>query len=146
MPLSAQQVALGPTWEYIAQQWRTDLGVVLDVRNDPSFAAASNTDVNVPITLSRTSIVSLGQQYAAKNNTSLLASPPEVAALYDQELHARDDEAFREIQEKGQRVILEKAYAIPTFEETQIYGESQKVALSFHAQENPDFLNVWKQP
>ncbi|MGH3639120.1 MAG: ABC transporter substrate-binding protein, partial [Mycobacterium sp.] len=54
VPQSAQQVALGPAWEYIAAQWRKELGIVLDVRNDPSFAATANTDVTVPLVVSRT--------------------------------------------------------------------------------------------
>lgn len=146
VPQSAQQVALGPAWEYIAQQWRKELGVVLDVRNDPSFAAAANKDVTVPLVVSRTSIISLGQSFGGPGNTALLGSPPELAALYDRELEAKDDEEFKAVQIEQQKALIKGSYVIAYFEEAQTFGASPNVHVTFQTQTYPDFYNAWKKP
>ncbi|WP_179283920.1 ABC transporter substrate-binding protein [Bordetella genomosp. 10] len=145
VPQSSQQVALGPAWEYIAQQWRKELGIVLDVRNDPSFAAKANQDVNVPIIVNRTSIISLGQFFADTGNTTLLASPPELVDLYRRELEAADDAEFRRVQIEQQKALHKGAYVIAYFEEAQTFGASPDVHLTFQAQTYPDFYNAWKK-
>jgi peptide/nickel transport system substrate-binding protein len=145
VPLTWQQVALVPAWEYIEQQWRKELGVVIEVRNDPSFATAAYQDVNVPVIVSRTSIISLGQSFSAKGNTALLGSPPELVALYEQELAAADDAEFRQVQIEQQKALHKGAYVIAYFEEEQTYGASPNVHLPFQAQTNPDFYNAWKR-
>ncbi|MET0389421.1 MAG: ABC transporter substrate-binding protein [Polyangiales bacterium] len=144
VPQSAQQVALGPAWEYIAQLWRKQLGIVLDVRNDPAFAASANQDVNVPIVVSRTSIVSLGQSFGGPGNTALLGSPPELLALYQRELEAKDDDEFRQVQIAQQNALHEGAYVIAYFEEAQTFGASPRVHVTFQTQTYPDFYNAWK--
>lgn len=144
VPQSAQQVALGPAWEYIAQQWRTELGIVLDVRNDPSFAAAANNDVTVPIVVSRTSIISLGQSFGGEGNTALLGSRPELTALYTRELEARDDAEFKAVQLEQQKALIKGSYVIAYFEEAQTFGASPKVHVTFQTQTYPDFYNAWK--
>lgn len=144
VPQSAQQVALGPAWEYIAQKWRKELGVVLDVRNDPSFATAANLDVNVPIVVSRTSIISLGQSFGGAGNTALLGSPPELAALYQRELEAKDDLEFKQVQIEQQKALHKGAYVFACFEEAQTYGASPHVHVTFQTQTYPDFYNAWK--
>lgn len=144
VPQSAQQVALGPAWEYIAQQWRKELGIVLDVRNDPSFAAAANNDVTVPIVVSRTSIISLGQSFGGEGNTALLGSPPELTALYTRELEARDDAEFKAVQLEQQKALIKGSYVIAYFEEAQTFGASPKVHVTFQTQTYPDFYNAWK--
>lgn len=146
VPQSAQQVALGPAWEYIAQQWRQELGIVLDVRNDPSFATAANTDVTVPIVVSRTSIISLGQSFGGEGNTALLGSPPELLALYECELEAKDDAEFKAVQEEQQKALIKGSYVIPYFEEAQTFGASPKVSITFQTQTYPNFYTAWKQP
>ena len=145
VPQSAQQVALGPAWEYIAQQWRKELGVVLDVRNDPSFAAAANKDVTVPLIVSRTSIISLGQSFGGPGNTALLGSPPELVALYDRELEAKDDAEFKAVQIEQQRALIKGSYVLPYFEEAQTFGASPDVHVTFQTQTYPDFYNAWKK-
>jgi len=145
VPQSAQQVALGPAWEYIAQQWRKELGIVLDVRNDPSFATAAQQDVNVPIVVSRTSIVSLGQTFGGPGNTALLGSTPELSALYQRELEAKDDAEFREVQIEQQKALHKGAFVIAYFEEAQTFGASPNVHLTFQTQTYPDFYNAWKR-
>lgn len=145
VPLTWQQVALVPAWEYIEQQWRKELGVVINVRNDPSFATAAYTDVNVPIVVSRQSIVSLGQTFGGKGNIALLGSPPELVAPYQRELEAADDAEFRQIQIEQQKALHKGAYVIAYFEEEQTYGVSPNVHLTFQAQTNPDFHNAWKR-
>jgi|FEC22Drversion2_1045045.scaffolds.fasta_scaffold00349_7 peptide/nickel transport system substrate-binding protein len=144
VPLTAQQVALGPAWEYITQQWRKELGILLDVRNDPSFAAAAAQNVNVPFVVSRTSIISLGQAFGGKGNTALLGSPPELTALYERELEAADEAEFRRVQIEQQKALIKGAYVIAYFEEAQTFGVSPKVHLTFQAQTSPDFYNAWK--
>ncbi|MGU3500559.1 ABC transporter substrate-binding protein [Mycobacterium sp. C31M] len=146
VPQSAQQVALGPAWEYIAQQWRKELGVVLDVRNDPSFAAAANKDVTVPLVVSRTSIISLGQSFGGPGNTALLGSPPELASLYTRELEAADDAEFKAVQIEQQKALIKGSYVIAYFEEAQTFGASPDVHVSFQTQTYPDFYNAWKKP
>ncbi|MFN3007415.1 ABC transporter substrate-binding protein [Mycolicibacterium wolinskyi] len=144
VPQSAQQVALGPAWEYIAQQWRKELGIVLDVRNDPSFAAAANNDVTVPIVVSRTSIISLGQSFGGEGNTALLGSSPELTALYARELEARDDAEFKAVQIEQQKALIKGSYVIAYFEEAQTFGASPNVHVTFQTQTYPDFYNAWK--
>ncbi|WP_432842441.1 ABC transporter substrate-binding protein [Dactylosporangium sp. CA-092794] len=145
VPQSAQQVALGPAWEYIAQQWRKELGIVLDVRNDPSFAATANTDVTVPIVVSRTSIISLGQSFGGPGNTALLGAPPELVALYRRELEAKDDAEFKAVQAEQQRALHQGSYVIAYFEEAQTFGASPDVHVTFQTQTYPDFYNAWKR-
>lgn len=146
VPQSAQQVALGPAWEYIAQQWRKELGIVLDVRNDPSFAAAANNDVTVPIVVSRTSIISLGQSFGGEGNTALLGSTPELTALYARELEARDDAEFKAVQAEQQKALIKGSHVIAYFEEAQTFGASPDVHVTFQTQTYPDFYNAWKKP
>jgi peptide/nickel transport system substrate-binding protein len=145
VPQSAQQVALGPAWEYIAQQWRKELGIVLDVRNDPSFAASANTDVTVPLVVSRTSIISLGQSFGGAGNTALLGSTPELTALYTRELEAKDDAEFKAVQAEQQKALIKGSYVIAYFEEAQTFGASPNVHVTFQTQTYPDFYNAWKK-
>ncbi|MET0700395.1 MAG: ABC transporter substrate-binding protein [Mycobacterium sp.] len=145
VPQSAQQVALGPAWEYIAQQWRKELGIVLDVRNDPSFAASANTDVTVPLVVSRTSIISLGQSFGGEGNTALLGSSPELSALYTRELEAKDDAEFKAVQAEQQKALVKGSYVIAYFEEAQTFGASPDVHVTFQTQTYPDFYNAWKK-
>jgi peptide/nickel transport system substrate-binding protein len=145
VPQSAQQVALGPAWEYIAQQWRKELGIVLDVRNDPSFAASANTDVTVPLVVSRTSIISLGQSFGGEGNTALLGSTPELSALYTRELEAKDDAEFKAVQAEQQKALIKGSYVLAYFEEAQTFGASPDVHVTFQTQTYPDFYNAWKK-
>lgn len=145
VPQDAQQVALNPAWTYIAQQWRQELGVLLDVRNDPAYANEAGTEVSVPLLCSRTSIISLGATFAGEGNTYTLASPADLKALYKRELAARDDAELAAVQAAEQRVIVNAPYAIPTFEEAQVSGASSKVSLRFTTTTYPDFYNAWKQ-
>ena len=144
VPQTPQQVALGPAWEYISQKWRKELGIALDVRTDPSFNLTARRDVNVPIVLGRTPIASLGQLVGGPNDTALLASPPELLALYQRELEAKDDAEFRQVQIEQQQALQKGAYVVPYFEEAQIYAASPNVHITFHAMEFPDFYNAWK--
>jgi peptide/nickel transport system substrate-binding protein len=144
VPQDAQQVALTPAWTNIAQQWRQELGVVLDVRTDPAFAAEAGTEVSVPLLCSRTSIISLGQTFAGVGNTLTLASPPDLLALRKQELTATSTEAWYQVEQTEQHVIVGDPYAIPTFEEGQVSGASSKVKVGFTSTTYPDFYNAWK--
>lgn len=145
VPQSLQQVALGPAWEFLTLEWRKELGIELDVRKDPAFAAQAAQDDDVPIALGRTSVCSLGQALGGPGNTALLGSPPELAELYRRELGARDDAEFKQVQIEQQRAILEGAYAVPYFEEAQTYGVSPNVHVTFQLQTPPDFHNAWKK-
>jgi peptide/nickel transport system substrate-binding protein len=144
VPQDAQQVALTPAWTNIAQQWRQQLGVLLDVRTDPAFAAEAGTEVSVPLLCSRTSIISLGQSFAGQGNTTTLASPPDLLTLRKQELTAPSTDAWYKVQDSEQRVIVDAPYAIPTFEEGQVSGASSKVSVGFTSTTYPDFYNAWK--
>ncbi|MET0390149.1 MAG: ABC transporter substrate-binding protein [Polyangiales bacterium] len=145
VPHSLQQVALGPAWEFLTLAWRKELGIELEIRKDPAFAAQANQDPNVPITLGRTSVCSLGQALGGPGNTALLGSPPELVALYKRELAAKDEAEFRQVQIEQQQAILEGAYAVPYFEEAQTYGVSPNVHVTFQIQTPPDFHNAWKK-
>ncbi|NKY45769.1 ABC transporter substrate-binding protein [Nocardia cerradoensis] len=144
VPQDAQQAALGGAWEYIAQQWRQELGVVLNVRNDVTFANAAQTDPQVPVTVSRISVVSLAQQFGAPGNTALLVTDPELVAFRERELNAADDAALAQVQREEQKYLIDKALVIPTFEEAQVYGVSSKVNVEFNATTYPLFHTAWK--
>jgi peptide/nickel transport system substrate-binding protein len=145
VPQDAQQVALTPAWTYIAQQWRQELGIILDVRTDPAFEAEASTEVSVPLLCSRTSIISLGQVFGGLGNTYTLASPPELLALRKEELTAASPAAWYAVEAAEQRLIVGNPYAIPTFEEAQVSGASSKVNVSFTSTTYPDFYNAWKE-
>lgn len=145
VPQSLQQVALSAAWEFLAQAWRTQLGIELEIRKDPAFTAQANQDVNVPIALGRTSVCSLGQALGGPGNIGLLGSPPELVALYKRELEAKDDAEFRLVQIEQQKALLAGAYAVPCFEEAQTYGVSPNVHVTFQLQTPPDFYNAWKK-
>ncbi|MFC8527403.1 ABC transporter substrate-binding protein [Nocardia sp. NPDC057227] len=144
VPQDAQQAALNGAWEYIAQQWRQELGVVLNVRNDATFATAAQTDAEVPIVVSRISVVSLAQQFGGAGNTSTLVEEPGLVAFRERELNAADDAALAQIQREEQQYLLDRAYVIPVFEEAQVYGVSSQVNLEFNATTYPLFHTAWK--
>lgn len=144
-PQSLQQVALGPAWEFLTLAWRKELGIEVEVRKDPAFAAQALKDESVPITLGRTSLCSLGQALGGPGNTALLGSPPELLALYKRELEAKDEAELKQVQIAQQRALLEGAYAVPYFEEAQVYGVSPNVHVTFQLQTPPDFHNAWKK-
>ncbi|MGH3639265.1 MAG: hypothetical protein ACRDUX_09575, partial [Mycobacterium sp.] len=99
----------------------------------------------VPLVVSRTSIISLGQSFGGPGNTALLGAPPELTALYDRELEAKDDAEFTAVQAEQQKALIKGSYVFAYFEEAQTFGAAPNVHVTFQTQTYPDFYNAWKK-
>ncbi|MFD9548596.1 ABC transporter substrate-binding protein [Nocardia salmonicida] len=148
IPGAVQQPAVQPTWEYIEQQWRTDLGVKLNVRSgDPAFASAASTDKNVPITPTRTWLYNgLASIFVGPRATTLLQDDPGLLALYDRERRATEEAERVRVVQDIQRYLIDKAYVLPTSEESQVFAAHPKVHIDFTSATYPDFQSAWIDP
>ena len=72
-------------------------------------------------------------------------SPHELLELYQRELEARDDSEFKQVQIEQQKALLRGFYVIPYCEESQVYGASPNLHVTFQTQTFPDFYNAWKK-
>jgi peptide/nickel transport system substrate-binding protein len=148
IPDAVQQPAVKPTWEYIEQQWRTELGVKLDVRaGDPAFASAASTDRGVALAPTRTWLYNgLASIFVGPRATTLLSDDPGLLALYDRERRTTDPSAHLAVVQEIQKYLLEKSFVIPTSEESQVFSAHPKVHVEFTSATYPDFQSAWIDP
>ncbi|NUR87597.1 MAG: TIGR04028 family ABC transporter substrate-binding protein [Nonomuraea sp.] len=142
-PLSKQ------TLELVAQQW-TKLGVKLEIR--PADSGSQAVDIkDAEKTAIQHGMVGRADQDVIKSHFSrdnrdvILSKDAKLEKLLAEESSepdvAKRDAKVGEIQ----NYVIDQAYAIPLFEEPQVYGAATYVqGVAFEAVGRPSFYSVWK--
>ncbi|MGV9771470.1 TIGR04028 family ABC transporter substrate-binding protein [Streptosporangium sp. NPDC003464] len=141
-PLSKQ------TLELVAQQW-AKIGVKLEIR--PADAGTQAVDIkNAEKTAIAHSMVGRADQdvikshFHTKNRDVILSDDPKLDRLLEQESAAADKTARNAKVAEIQRYVVDQGYAIPLFEEPQVYGAAPYVrGVTFEAVARPVFYSVW---
>jgi len=141
-PLSKQ------TLELVAQQW-TKIGVKLDVK--PADSGTQAVDIkNAEKTAIFHTMVGRADQdvikshFHTKNRDVLLSNDPKLDRLLEEESALADENARNAKVAEIQRYVLDQGYAIPLFEEPQVYGAAPYVqGVGFEAVARPTFYSVW---
>ncbi|MEU4725512.1 TIGR04028 family ABC transporter substrate-binding protein [Nonomuraea dietziae] len=142
-PLSKQ------TLELVAQQW-AKLGVKLEVR--PGDAGTLAVDIkNAEKTAVSHSMVGRADQdvikshFHSENRDVILSEDEQLDRLLEEQSALADVARRNEKVAEIQRYVVEQGYAIPLFEEPQVYGGAPTVhGVSFEAVGRPSFYSVWK--
>ncbi len=142
-PLSKQ------TLELIGQQW-SEIGVKLEIR--PADAGTQAVDIkDAEKTAVSHSMVGRADQdvikshFHSQNRDVILSDDKELDRLLEEE-SAEPDTAKRNAKvAEIQRYVIDQGYAIPLFEEPQVYGGAPYVhGVAFEAVARPWFYSVWK--
>ncbi|WP_433438120.1 TIGR04028 family ABC transporter substrate-binding protein [Nonomuraea sp. CA-141351] len=142
-PLSKQ------TLELVGQQW-AKLGVKLEIR--PADAGTQAVDIkDAEKTAIQHGMVGRADQdvikshFHSKNRDVILSDDTKLDRLLEEE-SAEPDVAKRNAKvAEIQRYVLDQGYAIPLFEEPQVYGGAPYVqGVAFEAVARPWFYSVWK--
>ncbi|MEU4645524.1 ABC transporter substrate-binding protein [Micromonospora sp. NPDC023814] len=141
-PLSKQ------TLELVAQQWAR-IGVRLDVR--PADSGTQAVDIkNAERTAITHSMVGRADQdvikshFHTRNRDVLLSNDPKLDRLLEEQSALVDENARNAKVVEIQRYVIEQGYAIPLFEEPQVYGAAPYVhGVGFEAVGRPRFYDVW---
>jgi len=141
-PLSKQ------TLELVAQQWAR-IGVKLDVRpaDSGTQAAELKNAEKTPIVHSmvgRADQDVIKSHFHTQNRDVLLSNDPKLDQLLEEQSALADEDARNAKVAEIQRYVIEQGYAIPLFEEPQVYGAAPYVhGVSFEAVARPSFYTVW---
>lgn len=156
---AAQQPQSKAMLQLIAQQWKR-VGVVLNVKAyDGTNAVIDNLDPQktpvIPHMVGRADPDVLKSLFYPKNRDALLQKgglSDKVASFSDDKLNhmlenisaeTDPDKRNSELIEATD-YIIDQAYAIPIFEEPQVYGGSKKVkGVGFESVGRPSFYNTW---
>jgi peptide/nickel transport system substrate-binding protein len=142
-PLSKQ------TLELVGQQW-AKIGVKLEIR--PADSGTQAVDIkNAEKTAIQHGMVGRADQdvikshFHSKNRDVILSDDRKLDQLLEEE-SAQPDVAKRNAKVgEIQRYVLDQGYAIPLFEEPQVYGAAPYVqGVAFEAVARPSFYSVWK--
>jgi len=141
-PLSQQAL------ELVAQQW-TDIGVKLNVlpADSGTFAVdykdAEKTGA-VHSMVGRADQDVIKSQFSTANRNVLLSNDAKLDELLAEESSLPDVDERNAKVEEIQRYVLDQAYAIPFFEEPQVYGAATYVeGVSFEAVGRPSYYDIW---
>ncbi|TMR94241.1 TIGR04028 family ABC transporter substrate-binding protein [Nonomuraea basaltis] len=142
-PLSKQ------TLELVAQQW-AKLGVKLEIR--PADAGTQAVDIkNAEKTAIQHGMVGRADQdvikshFHSQNRDVILHEDEKLDRLLEEESAEPDVAARNAKVSEIQRYVIEQGYAIPLFEEPQVYGAAPHVkGVAFEAVARPWFYSVWK--
>ncbi|MFI6787709.1 TIGR04028 family ABC transporter substrate-binding protein [Nonomuraea sp. NPDC050383] len=142
-PLSKQ------TLELVGQQW-AKLGVKLEIR--PADAGTQAVDIkNAEKTAIAHSMVGRADQdvikshFHTKNRDVILSNDKTLDRLLEEESALADVAKRNAKVAEIQRYVIDQAYAIPLFEEPQVYGVAPNVhGVAFEAVARPSFYSVWK--
>ncbi|MEV1176474.1 TIGR04028 family ABC transporter substrate-binding protein [Nonomuraea sp. NPDC049784] len=142
-PLSKQ------TLELVGQQW-AKLGVKLEIR--PADAGTQAVDIkNAEKTAIQHGMVGRADQdvikshFHSKNRDVILSDDTKLDQLLEEESAEPDVSKRNAKVAEIQRYVLDQGYAIPLFEEPQVYGGAPYVqGVAFEAVARPWFYSVWK--
>lgn len=142
---NSQQPAVLLSWQFIQEQWRTELGVDLDIRaGDPTFATLARSDATVPLIPLRTyQWNGLANLFIGKAQASLMFADPDLVVLFEEESRATDPAQRKAIFGKVQQLLIDKAYVIPTSDEVQVYGQAANVHVDYDSSTHPNFQGAW---
>lgn len=140
----------------IAQQWKKDLGVDLQIlRADSGTYAAAIKDPNqVQIyhsMVGRADLDVIKSQYFGTNRNTLLnrgadgsISDAELEALLQKVASTVAPDERIAADQKVQQYLIEQAYVIPLFEEPQVFGVAPTThGVEYESVGRPDFSNSW---
>jgi peptide/nickel transport system substrate-binding protein len=143
----------------VAQQWKRDLGVDLQIlRADAGTYAKAIQDADqiqvYHSMVGRADFDVIKSQYAAKNRNTLLNRNPADNSLGDEHLESllgavasTPDEPGRiQADHAVQEYLLDQAYVIPLFEEPQVFAYTGVVhGFATEPIARPSFYNTWVQ-
>nr|WP_051147421.1 TIGR04028 family ABC transporter substrate-binding protein [Glaciibacter superstes] len=141
-PLSKQ------TLELVAQQW-TKIGVQLNVKPADSGTIAADIKDAEKTALNHSMVGRADQdviksQFHTENRDVILSNDAELDALLDALASEPDTDARNAKVADAQKYIIDQGYAIPFFEEPQVYGAANYVhGIGFEAVGRPSFYDVW---
>ncbi|WP_106850404.1 TIGR04028 family ABC transporter substrate-binding protein [Blastococcus sp. Marseille-P5729] len=140
----------------IAQQWKKDLGVDLQILRADSgtYAQAIKDPTQVQIyhsMVGRADLDVIKSQYYSTNRNTLLnrgpdgsISDPELEKLLLDVASTVDPKARIAADQKVQEYLIDQAYVIPLFEEPQVFGIAASThGVEFESVGRPDFSNTW---
>ena len=136
------------TLELVAQQW-TKIGVQLNVKPADSGSLAADIKDAEKTALNHSMVGRADQdviksQFHTKNRNIILSNDPKLDALLEAEASEPNLDARNADVAAAQEYIIDQAYAIPFFEEPQVYGAATYVkGVSFESVGRPSFYNVW---
>ncbi|NYI07331.1 TIGR04028 family ABC transporter substrate-binding protein [Allostreptomyces psammosilenae] len=141
-PLSKQ------TLELVAQQW-SEIGVELQIK--PADAGSMAVDILDP---EKTPLVHsmvgradpdvIKSQFHTENRDALLSNDATLDQLLEEQSALAEPEARLAKVGEIQRYLVDQGYAIPLFEEPQVYGAAPYVeGVDFEAVGRPSFYSVW---
>ncbi|MFD9939240.1 TIGR04028 family ABC transporter substrate-binding protein [Nonomuraea sp. NPDC059023] len=141
-PLSKQ------TLELVAQQW-SKLGIKLEIR--PADAGTMAVDIkDAEKTAVSHSMVGradqdvIKSQFHSKNRDVILSADKKLDTLLEEQSALADVARRNAKVGEIQRYLIEQGYAIPLFEEPQVYGVAPYVqGVAFEAVARPSFYSVW---
>ncbi|SDL19525.1 TIGR04028 family ABC transporter substrate-binding protein [Nonomuraea jiangxiensis] len=142
-PLSKQ------TLELIGQQW-AKLGVKLEIR--PADSGTQAVDIKdaekTPLTHSmvgRADQDVIKSHFHSQNRDVILSDDKKLDRLLEEESAEPDTTKRNAKVAEIQRYVIDQGYAIPLFEEPQVYGGAPYVqGVAFEAVARPWFYSVWK--
>ncbi len=142
-PLSKQ------TLELIGQQW-AELGVKLEIR--PADAGTQAVDIKdaektalAHAMVGRTDQDVIKSHFHSENRDVILSADEKLDRLLEEESAEPDTAARNAKVAEIQRYVIEQGYAIPLFEEPQVYGGAPHVhGVAFEAVARPAFYSAWK--
>lgn len=144
---STASVVAKPAAEYIAQQW-SDLGIRIENRagDDAFFGEAYADPEKAGLQFINTFVyyTGFGPEFGSGNVTGRY-SDAELDDLYAQASQATDPAEQLALAQEAQRVlVVEKAGAIPLYDEILVHAMAPNVHLGFTGAAAPIFQEAWK--
>ena len=142
---SNQSVVFKPAFDFIAQQWR-ELGVVLENRaGDTTFLNSALTSDEVAFAGTRLfQYGGLGPIFSSPANLWTRSADDSLNALFAAENAAVTDEEQNEFRaQQQQKLVIDEAYALVLWDETQVQGAGSDVHITFTGGDAPQFQGAW---
>src|SRR5690625_2656470 len=144
---SNNSVVIRPVFDVIEQQWR-DIGVQLINRAaDNAFLGTAYADDTVEIFGTRQFLYGgLGAAYGIEESPMLFHADEDLVKIFDAQRAETEPEARKELIAQEQRgLAVDKAYTLPLWDEVQVYGAHNTVAVDFTAGTAPILQSAWKE-
>lgn len=143
---SNNSVVMKPGLELVEQHWR-DIGVRSNGRlSDHAFFVTAMSDDQVEAIGTRAFIYGgLGPKFGSEQGLTLKGDE-ELSELFTKERAATDTATRDELLAEGQeQIVVDKAYAIPLWDEVQVYGAHGSVHVDFTTGTAPILQGAWKE-
>lgn len=143
---SNNSVVMKPALELVEQQWRA-IGVRSNGRlADHAFFITAMSDDQVEAIGTRSFMYGgLGPKFGSEQGLTLHADE-ELGELFAEERAATAEESHDELLAEAQEdVVVDEAYAIPLWDEVQVYGAHGSVHVEFTTGTAPILQGAWKE-